>query len=67
MVDYRKKMAVDNLDVIIKETGNLRKETEKSLNIAEPYAQETVEDTRYWILHYLEKAQQLLMSVSEKM
>ncbi len=67
LVDYRKKIVIDNLDSLIRELGTARKEAEKAISSAEPYAQETVEDSRYWILHYLEKAQQLLMAVREKM
>ncbi len=67
MADYRKKIVIDNLDALIKDLGITRKEAEKVLNSAEPFARETVEDTHYWILHYLEKAQELLMAVREVM
>lgn len=67
MADYRKKTAIDNLDTLIKETGNLRKITERVLEIAEPYSQKSVEDSRYLLLHYIEKTQQMLINIREEM
>lgn len=67
MADYRKKIAIDNLDLLIKETGNIRKTAEKVLNMAEPYSQQAVEDSKYSILHYIGKTQELLIEIREGM
>ena len=67
MADYRKKTAIDNLDTLILETGNLRKITDRVLEIAEPYSQKSVEDSRYLLLHYIEKVQQMLINIREEM
>jgi hypothetical protein len=67
VLDYREKIAIDNLNSLITEMGNLRKKTEKCLSEAEPYSQEIVEDNKFWIIHNLERSQELLMEIRSKM
>lgn len=62
-MDYREKIAFDELDENIKKLESLKKSVERGLQHLEPYMPEEVMDTKFFIIEHLEKAQKLLVEL----